>query len=220
RWTPSRSAPTRSVSARSRSARTRPSWPPTRPGAITSCRAASAACRWTRCRRAPITSTPTSRPSRRSRSAATASSSRTSSSRDRGDAVEVRTDQVGVRTLKVGKDPAQLAPDPAWGHYVVPGGFRGVQMDPVPPGTYYLNPYVETITPVEVRSHRVELADIEFPSRDGFILKPHVFVEYRVQPEKAPELQVRLTDQSILHQADSTPEEQQQNEILQKVILP
>jgi hypothetical protein len=136
------------------------------------------------------------------------------------DAVEIRTDQVGVRTLKVGKDPAQLAPDPAWGHYVVPGGFRGVQMDPVPPGTYYINPYVETISPVEVRSHRVELTDIEFPSRDGFILKPHVLVEYGVMPRKAPEVLIRLTDEGQLHQEDLTPQQQAQNEILQKIILP
>jgi regulator of protease activity HflC (stomatin/prohibitin superfamily) len=135
-------------------------------------------------------------------------------------ATEVMADQVGVRTLKVGKDPRNLPANPKASPYVVPAGYRGVQEQPEQSGTYYLNPYVEAIIPVEVRSHRVELTDIEFPSRDGFILKPHVFVEYRVQPEKAPELQVRLTDQSILHQADSTPEEQQQNEILQKVILP
>jgi len=135
-------------------------------------------------------------------------------------AVEVKADEVGVRTLKVGKDPRGLAPDPKRGRYVVPAGYRGVQQHPVQSGTYYINPYVEQIIPVEVRSHRVELTDIEFPSRDGFILKPHVLVEYRVQPEKAPELQVRLTDTSRLHQADSTPEEQLKNEILQKVILP
>src|SRR5207244_3971996 len=88
------------------------------------------------------------------------------------------------------------------------------------PGTYYLNPYVETITPVEVRSHRVELRDIEFPSRDGFLLKPFVLVEYTVIPDKAPEVLVRLTDEGKLHQEDRTPEEQKHNEILQKVILP
>jgi regulator of protease activity HflC (stomatin/prohibitin superfamily) len=136
------------------------------------------------------------------------------------DATEVKAGEVGVRTLKVGKDPRTLPVKAKASPYVVPAGYRGVQEKPEQSGTYYLNPYVETITPVEVRSHRVELTDIEFPSRDGFILKPHVFVEYRVQPEKAPELQVRLTDQATLHQADSTPEEQQQNEILQKVILP
>jgi regulator of protease activity HflC (stomatin/prohibitin superfamily) len=90
----------------------------------------------------------------------------------------------------------------------------------VPNGTYYLNPFVETITPVEVRIHRVELTDIEFPSRDGFIIKPHVLVEYAVQPNKAPEMLVRLTDEGVLHQEDATHAQQEKNEILQKVILP
>jgi len=87
-------------------------------------------------------------------------------------------------------------------------------------GTYYLNPFVESITPVEVRSHRAELSDIEFPSRDGFNLKPHVMVEYQVLRDKAPEVLVRLTDEGILHQLDGTSQQQEQNEILQKVILP
>jgi hypothetical protein len=136
------------------------------------------------------------------------------------DAVEIGEAQIGVRTLKVGKDPRELPVEPKRPRYVVPDGYRGVQQTPVNNGTYYLNPYEETITPVEVRSHRAELTDIEFPSRDGFILKPHVMVEYQVQPAKAPEVLVRLSDEGKLHQKDSTAEEQLQNEILQKVILP
>lgn len=133
--------------------------------------------------------------------------------------VKVRDDQVGVLTLKVGKDRAQLG-DPIGSNYVVPPTFRGVQSKPVPSGEYYLNPHVAIIIPVEVRSHRVELTDIEFPSRDGFLLKPHVLVEYAVKPEKAPEVLIRLTDEGTLHQEDKTPEQQKENEILQKIILP
>src|SRR5262249_51801371 len=136
------------------------------------------------------------------------------------DAIEIGPDQVGVRILKVGRDPRELPVDPKRARYVVPEDYRGVQEAVVRNGTYYLNPYVETITPVEVRSHRAELLDIEFPSRDGFNLKPQVLVEYQVQREKAPEVLVRLTDEGILHQADSTPQQQEQNEILAKVILP
>jgi hypothetical protein len=135
-------------------------------------------------------------------------------------AVQIGPDQVGVKTLKVGKDPRDLPVDPKRPRYVVPDGYRGVQQTPVNNGTYYINPYVETISPVEVRSHRAELSDIEFPSRDGFILKPHVMVEYHVQRVKAPEVLVRLTDEGKLHQNDTTPEQQEENEILQKVILP
>jgi regulator of protease activity HflC (stomatin/prohibitin superfamily) len=133
---------------------------------------------------------------------------------------EVKVNQVGVRTLKVGKDPSQLAASERSNPYTVPEGFRGVQDKPLPPGTYYINPYVETIDPIDIRSHRVGLGDIEFPSRDGFIIKPYVVVEYAVRPESASQLLVRITDEGILHQGDSTPEEQQANEVLQKVILP
>ncbi len=139
---------------------------------------------------------------------------------DNRKAIEIKINQVGVRTLKVGKDPTKLKGAPGRSSYVVPAGYRGIQEETVPPGTYYLNDYVETISPVEVRSHRVELRDITFPSRDGFILTPRVVVEYAVDPQRAPEMLVRLTDEGILHQEDSTPAQQQQNEILQKVILP
>lgn len=135
-------------------------------------------------------------------------------------AVEIKINQVGVRTLRVGKDPAKLKESDQRSPYIVPAGYRGVQQETAPPGTYYVNPYVETIHPVEVRSHRVELKDITFPSRDGFILTPRVVVEYAVAPEKAPELMVRLADEGLLHQEDAMPEQQQRNQILQKVILP
>ncbi len=80
-------------------------------------------------------------------------------------AVEIKYEQIGVRTTKVGKDARELPAEAGRGRYVVPRGYRGVQKDPVPSGTYYLNPYIESITPVEVRSHRTELTDIVFPSR-------------------------------------------------------
>jgi hypothetical protein len=135
-------------------------------------------------------------------------------------AVEIGVNQVGVRTLKVGDDPRNMPPDPSLGSYVVADGYRGVQKSTVPPGTYYINPHAETITPVDVRAHRVELHDIQFPSRDGFILKPRVVVEYAAIADKTPEMVARLADHGELHQEDATLVEQQKNEILQKVLLP
>lgn len=135
------------------------------------------------------------------------------------DALEIHHYQVGVRTRLWGKDPRELQ-GARRSLYVVPEGYRGVQDKPVPPGTYYLNPFVEKIVPIDTRSHRVEFKDIRFPSLDGFHLNPHVLVVYRVLPEKAPELFVTLSTEAQLHQADSTEQEQQNNEILQKVILP
>ncbi|MFO0925491.1 MAG: SPFH domain-containing protein [Gemmataceae bacterium] len=104
--------------------------------------------------------------------------------------------------------------------YVVPEGYRGVQEKPVPPAWYPINPYLEQIVPVDIRSHPVEFTDIVFPSRDGFMIQPHVLVAYKVLPEKAPELFVLLTDEGKLHQKDDTPEDQQKNPILQKFVLP
>ncbi len=135
-------------------------------------------------------------------------------------AVEILVDQIGVRTVKVGKDPATLTVEQRNGPYVVPAGYRGIQEQTLPPGTYYINPYAEVIVPVEVRSHKAELTDIEFPSRDGFLLRPRVVVEYAVQSDKAPEMLVRLSDDGHLHQRDGTAREQAENEVLQKVILP
>jgi hypothetical protein len=136
------------------------------------------------------------------------------------DVVEVGAGQVGVETLKVGKDPRSLPPEQRRSPYVVPKGYRGVQSESVNPGTYYVNPYARVITPVDVQVHQVELTDIKFPSRDGFILRPHIKVAYAVQPEKAAELLVRLSDEGKLHQQDATEQQQHENDILQKIILP
>jgi regulator of protease activity HflC (stomatin/prohibitin superfamily) len=133
-------------------------------------------------------------------------------------AVEVKSEQVGVKVLKWGKDPRELQDRRS--PYVVPEGYRGVQEKPVEPGTHYLNPYVEAIVPVDTRSHPVEFADIVFPSRDGFLIQPHVMVAYKVVPAMAPELFCMLCDEGQLPQADSTPEEQRKNPILQKFVLP
>jgi regulator of protease activity HflC (stomatin/prohibitin superfamily) len=135
-------------------------------------------------------------------------------------AVVIEQQFVGVRTLKVGKDPHDLPAGRRASPYVVPEGYRGVQEGVVSMGTYYVNPFVETITPVEARSHKVEFKDIQFPSKDGFMLTPQIQVEYAVMQEKAAEVLVRVTDEGVLHQADAKPEDIQKNEVLQKIILP
>ncbi len=136
------------------------------------------------------------------------------------DAVEVGAGEVGVLTLKVGDDPTKLKPDLKRGPYVVPEGFRGVQEKPLSSGTYYVNPFVKTIARVDTRSHQAEFTDIEFPSRDGFHIKPHILVTYRVLESKAPELFVTLSDDAELPLADRTPQEIAKNPVLQKAVLP
>src|SRR5262249_44076938 len=61
---------------------------------------------------------------------------------------KVARSQVGVRTLRYGKDPSGLKDRKS--KYVVPEGYRGVQEKLVPPGDYYLNPFVEEIVPIDV----------------------------------------------------------------------
>jgi regulator of protease activity HflC (stomatin/prohibitin superfamily) len=136
-------------------------------------------------------------------------------------ATEIRADEVGVVTLRVGKTPPrELEGGKKSVPYVVQAGFRGVQEKPLSNGTYYINPYVKQIAAVNVGNSRVELPDVEFPSRDGFTLKPHIIVTYRVVAARAPELLVTISDEGELHQGLATPKEQEKNEILQKIILP
>jgi hypothetical protein len=136
------------------------------------------------------------------------------------EAVQIRAGQVGVRTLLWGKDPRELKAEAGDSLYVVKNGYRGVQEKPLHPETYYPNPYVERIVPIDTRTHEVLFTDIDFPSPDGFHLNPHIKVVYRVLPEKAPQLFVALGNDGVLHQADGTEKEKSENEILQKLILP
>src|SRR5579884_642504 len=136
------------------------------------------------------------------------------------DAVPIRAGQVGVRTLLWGKDPRELKRDAGDNVFVVKEGYRGVQEKPLQPETYYPNPYVERIVPIDTRTHEVLFTDIDFPSPDGFHINPHIKVVYRVMPEKAPLLFVTLSNDGVLHQGDATEKEKNENEILQKVILP
>jgi hypothetical protein len=136
------------------------------------------------------------------------------------DAVPIRAGQVGVRTLLWGKDPRELKRDAGDNLYVVKEGYRGVQEKPLQPETYYPNPYVERIVPIDTRTHEVLFTDIDFPSPDGFHINPHIKVVYRVMPDKAPLLFVTLSSDGVLHQDDATEKEKSENEILQKVILP
>lgn len=131
-------------------------------------------------------------------------------------AVEIESQQVGVKILHWGKEPTPDRENP----YIVADGERGVQKSFVPSGTHYINPYVARIVPVDVRAHTVLFEDIEFPSRDGFTIEPRVQVRYQIAPVAAPEIFVTLSEDGVLFQQDDTYEDQLQNPILQKIILP
>lgn len=111
--------------------------------------------------------------------------------------------------------------------YVVQKGFRGIQLDVVGPGTYYINkrayiPIIVKTTNITIDWDDEAAANAFNPlnvtSKDGFIIKVGVKVVIRVQPEQAPYMVARigsienlvmnvihpLIDSSFRNQASST----------------
>ena len=100
---------------------------------------------------------------------------------------------------------------------LVEDGRRGVQKKALPPGTYYVNPYVKRINLVDCRSQRFNLGsgDIStmgFPSKDGFWVTLDGIIEFRVNPEEAARVFVTYNDSQNGENIDE--------EIINKVILP
>lgn len=88
------------------------------------------------------------------------------------------------------------APMPKKANEVIsPRGERGVQADTLEPGTYYLNPYVQEIRLVDCRSQRYNLADIGFPTRDGFWVSLEGIIEFRVKPERAADTYILYSEE-------------------------
>ena len=86
-------------------------------------------------------------------------------------------------------------------------------------GTYYLNPYVQRIQPIDCRSQRFNLADgfdMGFPSKDGFWVSLDGIIEFRVKPDKAALVYV-LYDET---KPGETQEKSIDEEIIRKVIMP
>ncbi len=90
-------------------------------------------------------------------------------------------------------------------------GQRGVLKDILPPGIYYLNPYVNKVTLVQLGYNEISqgeisaqsparsvshdvIENIQFPSKDGFTIGVEVTVVWGRHPEHAPEMIARLGD--------------------------
>ncbi len=81
---------------------------------------------------------------------------------------------------------------------LVEPGERGVQKIALEPGTHPVNPYLTRINLVDCRSQRFNLGeegDMGFPSKDGFWVSLDGVIEFRVNPEKAPEVYVLFNQQ-------------------------
>ena len=103
--------------------------------------------------------------------------------------------------------------------FLVESGFRGVQQETLDEGTYYLNPYVQRVQPIDCRSQRFNLADgddMGFPSKDGFWVSLEGIVEFRVKPEEAALVYVLYDESKSEDNLATTIEEQ----IITKVITP
>lgn len=101
---------------------------------------------------------------------------------------------------------------------IVEDGRRGVQKNTLEPGTYYINPYVTRINIIDCRSQRFNLSqdqDMGFPSKDGFWVNLDGIVEYRIKPEKAPEIFVTYNELK-----NDVNNERIDEEIVNKIILP
>jgi len=86
-------------------------------------------------------------------------------------------------------------------------GQRGVLRNILPPGIYYLNPYVYKVKTVQVGYNQIsQLASddlhnvIQFPSRDAFTIQVEVTVVWGRHPEHAPEMIARFGDAAKLQQ--------------------
>lgn len=97
--------------------------------------------------------------------------------------------------------------------------FRGVQSETLDAGTYYLNPYMYRINIVDCRSQRFNLSDnyeMGFASKDGFWVSLDGIIEFRIKPERAPEVFVIYNDLENDTAQDSSIHE----EIVSKIIMP
>ncbi|HEV8069101.1 MAG TPA: SPFH domain-containing protein [Planctomycetaceae bacterium] len=118
---------------------------------------------------------------------------------------------VGIQTNLAGP----FAKDP--NRFLVPKGFRGVEAEPLQPGTYYVNPYEVRINIVDCRSQRFNLAakneDMGFPSKDGFWVSLDGIIEFRIKPEKAAEV-------FVVYNEHKNGDAMIDQEIIDKIIRP
>ncbi len=103
--------------------------------------------------------------------------------------VIVKPGFVGVQRLLHGTEPDNP------NDWTVQPGERGVQPNVLPAGTYYNNPFVRQITPIDVRSKTLDLRQdeaIRFPSADSFEIIVEATVEYAISQDMAPYVMVAI----------------------------
>jgi hypothetical protein len=107
------------------------------------------------------------------------------------DAVSIPPGHVGVLTLVSGREPHNP------NEFLVEPGERGIQKHTLQPGTYYENPFIKKITPIDIRSHRFDMASekiIRFPSLDGFDITMEGTIEWYVDSSRVAEVFAKYVD--------------------------
>jgi regulator of protease activity HflC (stomatin/prohibitin superfamily) len=115
----------------------------------------------------------------------------------------------GVVTLLAGEPPK----DP--NVTLVAKGERGVQVETLAPGTYFLNPFAVRVSLVDCRSKRFNLrheGEMDFLSADGFPVSLDGAIEFRVMPDRVAEVFVLYNEDSNGDVIDE--------EIIAKIITP
>ena len=114
------------------------------------------------------------------------------------DAITIRPGYVGVVTNLTGSDPLHgFLRDDVKNAFIVPEGVKGVQENTLGPGTYYLNPFMYSITEVNLQSQRFALQGedaISFLTQDGFTVMVEGTLEFAISREKAPQLTHQVGD--------------------------
>ncbi|MFH1768566.1 MAG: SPFH domain-containing protein [Candidatus Omnitrophota bacterium] len=112
------------------------------------------------------------------------------------DAVNIRPGHVGIVTSLVGDDILSGKPESV-NSFLVKENEKGVQPRVLDPGTYYLNPYVYSVTEVDLRSQRFQISGSEaiiFFSMDGFEITVEGTIEWAIDREKVAWVTHRIGD--------------------------
>ncbi len=112
-----------------------------------------------------------------------------------------------VEETSVGPDGQVIKDEPKVVQKLAVEGQRGVLRNVLPPGVYYLNPYVHKVQLVQVGFNEISQlrgadpsAIISFPSKDGFNIDVEVTVVWGRHPEHAAEMINRLGSIERIHQ--------------------
>jgi len=105
--------------------------------------------------------------------------------------IQIPKGSVGVQTLRAGLEPENA------NRYVVNEGERGVQPAVLPPGLYFMNPYLWRVDLIDTRSHTLDLRNkdaIHFPAKDSFNIVIEGTVEYAIRQDMAPYVMAAIGD--------------------------